>query len=186
MKVKRWYGWVEVSDEQKPFRPQPPVADKRPVRDERPRCTVDGCDNVQKNGLGWCRKHWQWHHSRNSDEYRERFRESRVRAHTADVPRGPRVAADRTRCTTVGCNRVPKNGLGWCKRCWTHHRSTNSDDYQARRRDLHPVMHGTRKRYEKGCRCIDCVTRESQYRAEWRLRTRQTQTSQVLGGRTDD
>jgi hypothetical protein len=184
---KHWFGWIDVPIDEPPSRSAPSRPKKKPtpknhVPDLRPRCTVDGCDNVQKNGLGWCRKHWSLHRRRNSDEYRERYAASRERARTADVARGPRVAADRVRCTTEGCNCVPKNGLGWCKRCWTEHRNTNSDEYQARRRALQPGLHGTRKRYDKGCRCDDCRRRESAYRAEWRLRTGQTRTSRVLGG----
>ena len=49
-------------------------------------------------------------------------------------------------------------------------------------RPVQPAVHGTRRRYAKGCRCDECSRRESEYRAAWRLATGRTTTSRVLGG----
>jgi len=48
-------------------------------------------------------------------------------------------------------------------------------------RPVQPAVHGTRRRYAKGCRCDECSRRESEYRAAWRLRTGRSKKSTVLG-----
>lgn len=77
-------------------------------------------------------------------------------------------------CAIDGCSK-PTYARRLCRAHWGRRR----DDWP--RFEQAPI-HGTRKRYEKGCRCNDCTTRESEYRAAWRLRTGQTKTSRVLKG----
>lgn len=54
-----------------------------------------------------------------------------------------------------------------------------------KRRPKQEAVHGTRRRYAKGCRCEHCARRESEYRAEWRLRTGRSKKSTVLGETND-
>lgn len=77
-------------------------------------------------------------------------------------------------CTVDGCMK-PTYARQLCRAHWGRRRHEWPPRYQ-------PPVHGTRKRYEKGCRCDDCCQRESQYRAEWRVRTGRTINSRVLGG----
>ena len=85
---------------------------------------------------------------------------------------------DPMNCTTDGCTNVVY-ARGWCHKHYRWNQMRNHTMWTAR--EQQPI-HGTRKRYEKGCRCNDCTTRESEYRAAWRLRTGQTKTSRVLKG----
>ena len=77
-------------------------------------------------------------------------------------------------CVIDGCSK-PTYARRLCHPHWSRRR----DGWP--RLDQAPI-HGTRKRYEKGCRCDDCSRRESEYRAAWRLATGRTTTSTVLGG----
>jgi hypothetical protein len=76
---------------------------------------------------------------------------------------------------------------------WTVERATESEplvlppkgtkpEPAPKKRPVQPAIHGSRRRYAKGCRCDDCSRRESEYRAAWRLATGRTTTSTVLGG----
>ena len=81
-------------------------------------------------------------------------------------------------CTEPGCPNV-YYARRWCSKHWRYHKHRQSAEWHARGQQ---PIHGTRKRYAKGCRCADCRNRESAWRAEWRLRTGRTTTSRVLGG----
>ena len=82
-------------------------------------------------------------------------------------------------CTVSNCERK-SYARGWCRTHYLHHRNLQTDDWHART----PLpIHGTRKRYAKGCRCEYCTRRESEYRAAWRLLTGRTKSSRVLGGK---
>ena len=59
--------------------------------------------------------------------------------------------------------------------------ATQTPEATLKARPLQKAVHGTRRRYAKGCRCEDCSRRESEYRAEWRLRTGRSKKSTVLG-----
>lgn len=79
-------------------------------------------------------------------------------------------------CTVNGCSK-PSYARQLCRAHWGRRRNDWPSRYQA-------PIHGTRKRYAKGCRCDDCVTRESEYRAAWRLNTGRTNSSRVLGAQS--
>ena len=81
-------------------------------------------------------------------------------------------------CTVEGCEKA-HYARGWCIAHWRHHRATQTAEWLAS--GPQPI-HGTRRRYAKGCRCDACSRRESEYRAAWRLATGRTTTSTVLGG----
>ena len=77
-------------------------------------------------------------------------------------------------CVIDGCTK-PTYARKLCRAHWGRRRHEQPPIIQA-------PIHGTRKRYAKGCRCDDCSRRESEYRAAWRLATGRTTTSRVLGG----
>ncbi|MFZ8877223.1 MAG: hypothetical protein ACO3NB_09410 [Ilumatobacteraceae bacterium] len=81
-------------------------------------------------------------------------------------------------CTIDDCDKA-HYARGWCIVHWRHHRARQTVEWQTT--GPQPI-HGTRRRYAKGCRCSDCSRRESEYRAAWRLATGRTTTSTVLGG----
>jgi len=81
-------------------------------------------------------------------------------------------------CTVDGCDKA-HYARGWCIIHWQHHRTRQTPEWAMS--GPQPI-HGTRRRYAKGCRCDDCSRRESEYRAAWRLATGRTTTSTVLGG----
>lgn len=83
-------------------------------------------------------------------------------------------------CGIDGCAK-PKYARNMCVQHWRRVRDRMQEEWHERHQ---PPIHGTRKRYEKGCRCDECVTRESEYRALWRLNTGRTKTSRVLGGQS--
>lgn len=81
-------------------------------------------------------------------------------------------------CTIDDCDK-PHYARDLCRTHWGHHRERMRHEWQPNHQ---APIHGTRKRYAKGCRCDDCCRRESEYRAAWRLATGRTTTSTVLGG----
>ena len=85
------------------------------------------------------------------------------------------MGTDRMICTVDGCDK-PHHARGLCRTHWAHRRT--KDDWQPWHQ---PPIHGTRKRYDKGCRCDECRRRESEYRAAWRLRTGRTTTTRIEG-----
>lgn len=99
---------------------------------------------------------------------------------TPEPPKpGPKPFKPPTKvCGIDGCDRVYL-ARGWCSTHYRWNRDHQTDEFVARAQG---PIHGTRKRYAKGCRCAACVRRESEYRAEWRLSTGRTNTSRVLGG----
>ncbi len=88
--------------------------------------------------------------------------------------------AKRTKKPCSDCT-SPAYARGWCRRHYEQHRGTDEWD---RRIATQQPQHGTRTRYDKGCRCDACRQRESEYRAAWRLRTGNGKTSRVLGGQS--
>ena len=52
-----------------------------------------------------------------------------------------------------------------------------------KKRPVQPAIHGTRKRYQKGCRCAPCRRCESEWRAAWRLEKGHTKSSRVLAAK---
>lgn len=90
------------------------------------------------------------------------------------------MGTDRMSCTVTNCQ-GKSYARGWCIKHYRFHRDRQTNEWNQR---TPKPIHGTRKRYAKGCRCEHCRRRESEYRAAWRLVTGRTKSSTVLGGRS--
>lgn len=73
------------------------------------------------------------------------------------------------RCTVEGCDR-PMRARGWCTRHyqrWQRHGDpTIYVGYTGRPQA--PLVHGSRRMYDLGCRCLPCAVAESRYMAAYK------------------